>query len=272
MPDDQILEQVKLLYLGGASGPQIAVQFGKSTTTIYNWLQLKGVQIRSNVENKRIYCIDETAFDTLSPEVEYWLGWTMADGNVHHPTNSRSALVQYTVRQKDEAHLEKLRAFLGANYPIRRQKTTTGVQSGLFISSEALAASLARYGIVERKSFVAEAKGEIVESRHFWRGVIDGNGSIGLNKAWKKPHLKIGIQLVGSKALVGQFADYMGGLIGNTPPVAKHKMIWQAGASSRPGGRVVWELYHGDDIVALDRKLEKAQSIMIYYKLMLASD
>lgn len=134
------------------------------------------------------------------------------------------------------------------------------------ISSVRLVHALARYGVVPAKSESAEAKGGINSGPHaaaFFRGVVDGDGYLG----WQKSdcgvlgkYAKVG--LVGSRLLVGQFADY----VRSVAPVCEasvHPMngIWAFTTTGSVAVKVIRRLYENCP-VALPRKLAVANEIL----------
>jgi hypothetical protein len=67
--------------------------------------------------------INDSAFDVITPEAEYWVGVLCADGCIQHRPNRQASI---DLRMKDREHVEKFAAFIGVD-PER-----IGLQDGCF--------------------------------------------------------------------------------------------------------------------------------------------
>lgn len=123
-------------------------------------------------------------FDPIdSEEKAYWLGFLAADGCI-----SRKQLA-LQLAAKDIDHLIKFKSFIGVDYKI--SKVTTNLDGKLFIgyryviSSHNFVNSLAKYGLVPRKSFTLQFTDKLSNEliRHYIRGLVDGDGSFSVNKS-----------------------------------------------------------------------------------------
>ena len=61
--------------------------------------------------------LDETAFDVVTPESAYWVGFLMATGSITR-AGTRSPAIAVTTADEDRAHLERFRSFVKAMEPI----------------------------------------------------------------------------------------------------------------------------------------------------------
>ncbi len=155
--------------------------------------------------------LDETAFDVVTPESAYWVGFLMATGSITR-AGTRSPAIAVTTADEDRAHLERFRSFVKAMEPI-----TVGTRDGfrdasrsylsVQVRSARLAKTLARYGVVPHKALVAKAF-ELEGNRHFWRGCIDGDGSVSLTSesGRSRPVLSFACR---SRELASQFAEFV---------------------------------------------------------------
>jgi len=201
-------EQVNLVceqYKNGLSTPKLGKQYGVSHKTIMRAIKRKGFLLRGISKSLQRYCLDETVFDVITEESAYWLGFLMADGNICH-TKQGSPLISLCLHRKDEQHLIHFRSFLGSDHPLTRGANNS---LKLNIRSTLLAKRLQKYGILPRKSLVAKVSTDLLFNRHFWRGVVDGDGSIGIYSSNKsRYHNKPCFSLVGSKDLMNQFIEF----------------------------------------------------------------
>lgn len=240
-------------YVAGENANLIARSFGVDPATIINHLKRSGIKRRSLSEIKRVHQLNEQVFANLSNEAAYWIGFLMADGCISKIRSTWAVSASASV--VDEQHLHKLRKFVGTTAPI-------AVKDGiavLCIYSNALAASLVTYGVTQRKSFTAKAFGLDGYWQHFWRGVVDGNGCLGLGAGRGKEKKYARLHLAGSRQLMTQFQEF----VHNTSPacqvnVRPQKTIWQIGLKGSHAFSVIKRLYENCTI-ALARKASIAK-------------
>jgi hypothetical protein len=205
----------------------------------------------------RVYTMDETVFDTITEESSYWIGNLMADGNIYtgKTGNPRIAL---TVAERDRKHLVKFTKFLKCSNRIMPKITKVNgkawVQYTLRFSSKRTANALMTYGVTAKKSLTATVIG-LENIRHFWRGVIDGDGY------FKNRDGRDGdkIIVVGSYSLMVQLRDFITRNIPSSKITIKQDeriyRLYVYGYTAR----MLAELLYSNSLVALDRKLTKAQ-------------
>jgi hypothetical protein len=215
-------------------------------------------------------CDNPTYFDEIdTPEKAYWLGFIATDGCVRGFESGSLRLVIKLAR-KDRAHLEILHHALQAKRPIRdteewskppgtdeRKKRPASV---LDVCSPQIVNALVRHGITARKTDELQPwDGPAHLMRHYWRGVIDGDGTIGTYDGEAK------LGLCGSKPLVEAFLEWAKGICGTTanPRQGKqgNRRYWllALGGNQRLP-KLIFALY-ADAPVALARK--KAEALLI---------
>jgi hypothetical protein len=117
------------------------------------------------------------AFDQLTPA--YWVGFLFADGSVSKDRQSKTLSVR--VSERDRENLLKLRAFLRSTYSIG---TAPAGNYGGYRSRPLVRLSVSSPQLAERILCLGRYDGPInttlVESRDFWRGVVDGDGSLAI--------------------------------------------------------------------------------------------
>lgn len=149
-----------------------------------------GCDMSEILREKRGFTLDETKFETITDDSAYWLGFLLADGNVSHNT------ITINLKTGDRNHLEKFRSFMGGNQTISLKKDVR--MSGYAFGSIKVAKDLAGWGIVPNKSLIAKPDNRLKDNPHFWRGVIDGDGSV---------H-KTSVSLVGTGTVCQGFLDF----------------------------------------------------------------
>lgn len=171
-------------YLAGATIEEVSSKYGIKKCSGWELLKRRGLT-RPTSETNRRYTLNHAAFAApLTPEAQYWVGMMMTDGFIMRRKGcSPTAGIQLS--QKDDAHIVAFGKFLGTDQtptrfqPKRYAKSfNSGPASRIDVRSRQIVADLATYGVVQNKSHVAEARNGIELSPHFWRGCIDGDGSI----------------------------------------------------------------------------------------------
>jgi len=214
------------------------------------------------------YRLDETFFDVIDTEAKaYWLGFITADGCVHAGSAGAAGWLrrQLSVKLKasDAGHLEKLKADLAAENPVRPVPPTglAGPGAELALSSPHLVESLIRLGVTPRKSLtVTPWDGPAGLMRHYWRGMVDGDGTI-----VKHPRLerdKWHLRLLGSEACVEAFRLWAVGVCGTAAKKYPKGNIWSFTMGGLASPQAVARELYGDATVYLDRKRELAFRLM----------
>lgn len=256
-------------YSAGASLRDLCKKYGLSCHKSARHLVVSRGGILRKCGRYRTHSLDESAFESITSESAYWIGFLMADGCVTTSSVGNLEGIQVFLAKKDSTHLRKLRKFLKSTAPIKslvlndKRKGWENVQSQeyLMVYSKSLAESLARFGVSPRKSHTAKVVG-LEFNRDFWRGVVDGDGylSIVYRRDRSKPAPMIG--LVGSGSLLEQFRQF---IEANTDAPASKIQSMGSIFSLRFTGKsaiVVARLLYKDCAVALARKLATAKAFM----------
>lgn len=138
---------------------------------------------------------NDLCFAKKTNEALYWVGFLMADGSIIK--GGRGISLGLGILDKEQ--VDKFRNFVNASSKTYIYKNAASA----IIHSKRIAQDLSRYGVVERKSKIAKASNDVCGSRDFWRGVIDGDGSIGTYATGDR------ISLTGSKFLCSQFLEFV---------------------------------------------------------------
>jgi hypothetical protein len=121
----------------------------------------------------RTHTIEHNIFDLIDTEEKaYWLGFILADGNI----SKRLIHLNINLGMNDKGHLEKFLLFMGSSAPLG---VTTSGCCRLSLTSKQLVSRLVAIGINPRKSLSTRsihAKIPVELHRHYWRGLVDGDG------------------------------------------------------------------------------------------------
>lgn len=210
----------------------------------------------------RTHSINDHAFDDLTPDAMYWLGFLFADGSISGETSRKRHSVSLGLATADIAHIESFRAFLGSSHKISTFSNAHGYGCGtlstLSVDSLILHSRLAQLGM-RNKSLDRVAPPECTTSSDFWRGVIDGDGCIKEKTSKSRTRL----ELVGGETLLNQFAAFVRSLVpqSRSNVILKDKFLFRIQFSSNDARLVVHALYgHGGP--SLPRKYAIARTIM----------
>ena len=215
----------------------------------------------------RRYALDDSFFDVIDTEAKaYWLGFINADGCVHAGPVGAAGWQRHglsvKLKESDAGHLRKLKADMASESPVYTvpQRGRAGAGTEIVMSSPHLVESLIRLGVTPRKSLTATPwDGPEHLMRHYWRGMFDGDGSIGRNPG---PRDKWHLKFVGSEAVIEAFRVWAVAITGSA--AAKHPKdniwMWTAGGLASPQA-LARELY-GGATVYLDRKHALAMQLM----------
>ena len=233
---------------------EIAGELGFSYVAIRMALKKKGVyELRDSSALHRKYKLNEHAFDTITDESAYWVGFLMADGYVLHSGGVANS-VGLCLHERDREHVSLFRSFVGSTHPIRvkkiNKKTKGGRSCSVYFRSKKMAHALGKYGVVPNKSLTATVSDSLAQNRHFWRGVIDGDGAVTID-ACGMPNLSV----VGSHTLMRQFVTFITGRITYTPyiePSKRSKVLYVRTCGE--GAKQIATLLYDDCSVSLMRK------------------
>jgi hypothetical protein len=240
--------QMVRLYRNGVGRNQLAARFAVPRKTVSSRLRAAGITLRPSAE----VCKANLRHDAFAnaeddPEAAYWVGMLMADGCVS-TGRGRSSYVILALTAADSHHVRRFVRFLKSActvsiIPSRQLASghTCKATARTAVSSKQLVADLARYGVVPAKSASAQVAPSLANNPHFWRGVVDGDGSLRLDR--RRSYARPVLQLVGSEALMYQFAEFAGRVAQASAKPHRHKSIWGVGITSAPAQRLAAALY-----------------------------
>ncbi len=205
------------------------------------------------------YSLNKAYFDTITtPEQAYWLGFFSADGYV----SKYGKQIELSLAVLDGDHVERFAQALEYTGPIRPAKGNRR----LLIASAAIVEALGRLGVSNAKSFTLEPwVGPPDLMRHYWRGMVDGDGTLSIRPLTKRHALTARLHLCGSRPCVETFGQFIHANAEgpyNVGRIEPNGSIWQvAYGGIRPVQSVVKVLYQDGD-VALPRKAELARRVL----------
>lgn len=233
-------------YISGISAKDIALNLGVADQTVTRVLVEAKVKLRTNSESKRMFEVDEYSFHNITRDSMYWLGFIGADGCI----NSNSLSV--SLKSSDVCHLEKLKTFVNSKHKIYKESSRDAYT--FKFASKILCDQLKKYGISERKSLTFSPMDYLLNSRDFWRGMVDGDGWVLVDKLGK-PY----VGLCGSKDAVEGFVKWAKSVSKTKANARKDGSIYVASIYGNGAIEVLKMLYSNNPKYLLDRKYETAK-------------
>lgn len=182
----------------------------------------------------------------ISPLDEYWAGYIHADGSI-----SGNKL---RFAQKQEAPVLEFMKYSGA-------KTMSKVDRQSNFGHNTMACTYAPIGIRFSNLGVKDRPvSQLLQSKHFWRGMIDGDGTV--------DHMQGGyprIMLCGTEFIIQEFSKWCSYLFGSKGPKPHQQRTgtWYAGLGGAKARELGLFLYDGE-YSANKPKLETALSFRDY--------
>jgi hypothetical protein len=186
----------------------------------------------------------------------------MADGNIH-TGKTGNPRISLTLAMEDRGHLIKFKRFLNCSNEIQTKNCKVNekvwIQYTIRFSSKRIANALMSFGITARKSLTATVTG-LENDRHFWRGVLDGDGYIKNRDGIDGDRIVV----VGSYNLMKQFKCFITRKIPDAVVKIKqdgniHRLFVYGYTA-----RMLAKLLYTNCSIALERKLAKALKMASY--------
>ncbi len=188
------IEQLRQLYKAKVPMHDILHQVGISRPTAYKYIHAGGGTNRYAARPD--HTVWDQAFDVLTDEAAYWVGLLITDGSIV----GGGRRVKLSLQVTDTPTLERFKEFVRTSAPIEDARNGSSV---VRFTSPYMCKRLGKLGIVPRKTTITEAPECLLDNRHFWRGVVDGDGC-----AFSNPLTSPRLSLCGasSAALLPQWA------------------------------------------------------------------
>lgn len=258
MPRKLSKEQVDVVckkYKNGKNSYELGEEYDVSDSTIRDYLEKRGIDRRGRSESHRWYNLNQSVFDEINEESAYWIGIMMADGCISY-REGENPHVRLCLSEKDKTHVEKFKNFLETDKPIYESYSNCEID----VISKRMVNCLEDFGVVPNKTGSEEVKGKLKDNCHFWRGVVDGDGSMGIYN--KNPQLT----LCGSKPLMLQFKNFVNGFCNTKATVIDKDGYYKYTLGGKHLVSKVIEKLYSDATIYLDRKKKIADEILDEYK------
>lgn len=202
----------------------------------------------------RKYNVNENSFKNDKEEsVQYWVGFLIADGSVNGNT------LKLKLKYSDKDHVNKFKKFLNSEHPIKKIKEFNDNETCVLkVHSKKIVNVLEnKYNITPNKTKNVKAPKCLAKNRHFWRGVIDGDGSVN----FKNDRAFIGLWS-GSIELLKQFEAFIKDNVKIRNKITKgHRCYCFRNHSQKAAPKII-DLLYKDSNIHLNRKKIAAEKII----------
>lgn len=265
LPEEQEAEIVKR-YVAGEGSTTIGKDYGITKARVWGVLRRHKITIRSKSEGHHAFKVNESAFSSTEEPSAYWAGFLMADGCISIPDGPKTwqPAVILQLAEKDKNHLEAYKAFIEAEHSIMRRSYFNAegkeiVSYRLSVVSRPLVDSLIKFGVVPHKTNRTKACEALLFNRHFWRGVVDGDGHIGAKCAQEN---RVFFNVLASAPLANQFISFCSKMVpGSRGAVLKRKGCFRVSYNGEDAWKILKLLYENVHH-ALWRKQKHAMAIV----------
>lgn len=213
------------------------------------------------VKRVRKYDFDDHAFDKLSADAKYWIGYMMARVSIIKRKKSpRNVSFKFSVPKEDCNHLERFNKFIKSTRPVGFHKKKNVCE--LEIRSRKILDELAIYGIYNNMRYnekVSKLEGD--------RAFIDGNASGRSGKfeisMYRSGYGKISLRIKKGHELILQFKTFVESILGHSIGEPKpEKRNWSLTITDRNVVELYLKLLYDKNSIALDSNLKKIEQIL----------
>ena len=219
-PFDLNVNEIAERYKNGETASNIANSLNVSIQVVTDRLRSQGIEIVNPRCREMYKFVDEDFFSRKDEWSAYTCGLLLSDGCL-----SDRETVIITLQELDVPVLASIAEKMGIHSRPKLSFRNSGegyepkASGSISFSHPKLISDLRDLGMEERKSTREVAPDCFAFDRHFWRGMVDGDGSLFMCKL-KGPVLT----LCGSETICNQFLDYCKTLVdGIKSSVRRHK-------------------------------------------------
>ena len=257
-------EDILRKYKSGMTSREIYEEYKDKTKceeTIQTIVRNNNISRSRGVKN----IFNESYFEEIdTPNKAYYLGFWMADGNVHKSNIKKGQmLIQMSLKSEDKYILEKFKEEIKASVKVSDcNRKNKGTESRISVYSDKMARDLSKYGVIPNKTFLLKKLPCIDEKfiPDLIRGIFDGDGTVYINK---KSQLRFGFY--GTYDLVFDIIKHLNRTI-NIPlnKIAQKESISFITYASQKDIINFYKYIYNTDCLYLKRKKEKFEK---YFRL-----
>ncbi len=249
---DKERDNLVLLWKSGLSTGEISKIVNITHSSVASALKTRninttdgGIRVKKNE-----FLLLENAFNNNNEETDYWGGFLAADGYMRKSNID----IILELKGSDVDHLFKLQKFIGSKHKITNSSKFT--KNGNFCElrkfsfrSKHIAKILQdRYNIINKKSLTYSVPEEMKFNHNFWRGMIDGDGSLYIQRK------TLILYMCGTKNVCESFLEFCKTFGNTTASVRRHGKIYDVSIAKKELVKNVLNKIYKNNIISLDRK------------------
>jgi len=264
-------EMIRLYIDCGYPSTKISKMFNCSYPSCLTAVKKAGLKPRDRSHASQRYKVNEEFFNRIDTEEKaYIVGFIAADGCL---TNGALNIV---LKGSDDLHLHKILKAMSSTHPVKISKVKDERKKfknlckrcSVGIGNQILYASLKNLGLTENKTFTVKPIEGIPKEflKDFWRGVIDGDGSIitCTENRWNSGRKYYRINYTGNVFMVDGFRQFIRDNFNYEGYLVKYKstngndFYYSIDYGGIEKVRNICKLLYEDSNIYLDRKYELA--------------
>lgn len=256
-------EQLLSDYLNGMVSKELVKTYKTSLKTLQSILADMGYLYKD--ARYRLPTYNSKAFSNWEEEESaYFYGFILGDGCLHEKKNTKSIVMG--LNTKDIDILEKLKAYLGSRNKISSRVAVGCAVSQFSFSDKEIIDRLIKLGLTPRKSTREVIPKNLENNPHFWRGLVDADGS--LSTAATDAKRTFSLSLVGSKETAEKFKLFCDTAINSSAKIRLDKNslnLYYCTITGQDARKLVKLLYKGAKVF-LNRKYQVAMDVQKDYE------
>lgn len=236
---------------------EIAETYNVSASAIAKILKGQNINIKNGNNRVANRYVNSDYFNTDTEGAAYFYGLMLADGCM----TGRGSRLSIELKASDRGILDTMRDELNITNPVATIINSKKNSSSLSFTVDGIYRSFVELSYTSQKSTKEVAPERFINSRHFWRGMIDGDGSIS----------KIGckgskVYLCGSKKICEQFLSYCKSVNPSisTSVVLMKGSLYRVNITGIKAATILNELYSNAEF-KLERKFTNAEGVINKY-------
>lgn len=250
------------LYATGLSASRVGLALRRDNHQTRIVLRKRGVLRAASV--RRLYEVNAAFFAYATDLSAYWAGFIAADGSV------RRGDVRIAIKSDDRDHLERFAADIGYTGVIRELVRPARAIAGREVSKPTVLAEvcvwcprmvcdLTAFGVVPDKSHcLLPWNGPANLMRHYWRGLLDGDGSWGFTNHGRYAFCN----LCGTEPVVRAFEGYVRRHTGYSFRIWPNRGAFIGNVQSSHAVQSLARVLYEGDPVSMPRKRRTVEAIL----------
>lgn len=203
-------------------------------------------------DNKRKYTLNEQVWDTLTPELAYWLGFLYGAGNC-----TQENKVRLQIQWGDREHLFAFRNFIGSeNRPIKEIITDRCHNASIEFRSWKVHNIIKKYELTKVKAHRGRLHISLLHPdvvRDFIRGIFDADGSFYYGGTHKN---YLYAEITGHMPLLSDIKNVLieAKVLNQTKHITRNGSIFRLRFAKEATLKLIEYLYGGNPLYKLSRK------------------